>query len=152
MLHPQLHAGSSTVKLLLEKRQPDCATLHAAPQAAIRLLAAGHSVRLVHQDHRRQARGAQFHKQPLGAAELGFPQQQAASHWCWHDGSIDAAHSSEARRVQLELLCANKALVAELLARCNEAGDIYKANYSGYYCVDCEEYKVQGLALANVRA
>jgi methionyl-tRNA synthetase len=32
--------------------------------------------------------------------------------------------------------------VAELLMRCNEAGDIYKADYSGYYCVDCEEYKV----------
>jgi methionyl-tRNA synthetase len=32
--------------------------------------------------------------------------------------------------------------VAELLLRCNEAGDIYKADYSGYYCVDCEEYKV----------
>jgi methionyl-tRNA synthetase len=32
--------------------------------------------------------------------------------------------------------------VAELLLRCGEAGDIYKADYSGYYCVDCEEYKV----------
>lgn len=32
--------------------------------------------------------------------------------------------------------------MAELLLRCNEAGDIYKTDYSGYYCVDCEEYKV----------
>lgn len=34
-----------------------------------------------------------------------------------------------------------QALVAELLQRCSDAGDIYKANYEGYYCVDCEEYK-----------
>jgi len=35
----------------------------------------------------------------------------------------------------------HEALVGELLTRCYEAGDIYKANYEGYYCVDCEEYK-----------
>lgn len=35
----------------------------------------------------------------------------------------------------------HEALVAELLQRCYDAGDIYKANYEGYYCVDCEEYK-----------
>lgn len=33
--------------------------------------------------------------------------------------------------------------MAELLTRCNESGDIYKDNYSGFYCVDCEEYKVR---------
>jgi methionyl-tRNA synthetase len=43
-----------------------------------------------------------------------------------------------------------QALVAELLMRCNEAGDIYKADYSGYYCVDCEEYKVRrGVSLTR---
>lgn len=36
---------------------------------------------------------------------------------------------------------AHEALVAELLQRCYDAGDIYKANYEGFYCVDCEEYK-----------
>lgn len=36
-----------------------------------------------------------------------------------------------------------QALVAELLTRCSEAGDIYKADYNGFYCVDCEEYKVR---------
>ncbi len=37
-----------------------------------------------------------------------------------------------------------QALVAELLTRCSEVGDIYKADYNGFYCVDCEEYKVHG--------
>lgn len=36
--------------------------------------------------------------------------------------------------------------MGELLTRCSEAGDIYKANYEGYYCVDCEEYKVASAA------
>jgi len=32
-------------------------------------------------------------------------------------------------------------LVAEVLQRVKNRGDIYKAKYEGYYCVDCEEYK-----------
>lgn len=28
-----------------------------------------------------------------------------------------------------------------MLERVWERGDIYKANYEGWYCVDCEEYK-----------
>lgn len=32
-------------------------------------------------------------------------------------------------------------LVAEVLQRVWDKGDIYKAAYSGWYCVDCEEYK-----------
>ena len=35
----------------------------------------------------------------------------------------------------------HEALVAAVLDRVWEKGDIYKANYEGYYCVDCEEYK-----------
>lgn len=29
----------------------------------------------------------------------------------------------------------------EMWRRCNEAGDIYKQSYTGYYCVGCESYK-----------
>lgn len=35
----------------------------------------------------------------------------------------------------------HEGLVREVLTRVWERGDIYKAAYSGYYCVDCEEYK-----------
>lgn len=35
----------------------------------------------------------------------------------------------------------HEALVAEVLQRVWDKGDIYKAAYSGWYCVDCEEYK-----------
>lgn len=31
-----------------------------------------------------------------------------------------------------------------MLERVWERGDIYKANYEGWYCVDCEEYKDEG--------
>ena len=33
------------------------------------------------------------------------------------------------------------ALVTEVLKRVWDKGDIYKADYEGYYCVDCEEFK-----------
>ena len=32
-------------------------------------------------------------------------------------------------------------LVEEVLEKVWDKGDIYKAKYEGYYCVDCEEYK-----------
>ncbi|KAG2446032.1 hypothetical protein HXX76_000634 [Chlamydomonas incerta] len=32
-------------------------------------------------------------------------------------------------------------LVVDVLARCWERGDIYAADYEGWYCVDCEEFK-----------
>jgi methionyl-tRNA synthetase len=35
----------------------------------------------------------------------------------------------------------HEALVQEVLQRVWDKGDIYKASYSGWYCVDCEEYK-----------
>ncbi|KAF8062044.1 OVA1 [Scenedesmus sp. PABB004] len=35
----------------------------------------------------------------------------------------------------------HEALVREVLTRVWERGDIYKAAYAGWYCVDCEEYK-----------
>eukprot|EP00775_Hariotina_reticulata_P003562 gene3562-3830_t len=35
----------------------------------------------------------------------------------------------------------HEALVSEVLQRVWDQGDIYKAAYSGWYCVDCEEYK-----------
>ena len=35
-------------------------------------------------------------------------------------------------------------LVVSMLERVWEKGDIYQANYEGYYCVDCEEYKDEG--------
>jgi methionyl-tRNA synthetase len=34
------------------------------------------------------------------------------------------------------------ALVVDVLSRCWDKGDIYAADYEGYYCVDCEEFKV----------
>lgn len=35
----------------------------------------------------------------------------------------------------------HESLVAEVLQRVWDKGDIYKAAYSGWYCIDCEEYK-----------
>eukprot|EP00882_Tetradesmus_deserticola_P008282 GHRQ01008732.1.p1 GENE.GHRQ01008732.1~~GHRQ01008732.1.p1 ORF type:complete len:258 (+),score=55.80 GHRQ01008732.1:597-1370(+) len=35
----------------------------------------------------------------------------------------------------------HEALVQEVLQRVWDKGDIYKASYSGWYCIDCEEYK-----------
>lgn len=35
-------------------------------------------------------------------------------------------------------------LSRQVLERVWERGDIYKANYEGWYCVDCEEYKDEG--------
>ncbi|EFJ50750.1 hypothetical protein VOLCADRAFT_58186 [Volvox carteri f. nagariensis] len=34
-------------------------------------------------------------------------------------------------------------LVVDVLVRCWERGDIYSADYEGWYCVDCEEFKGQ---------
>ena len=36
---------------------------------------------------------------------------------------------------------AHKALVSEVLQKAHDRGDIYKASYSGRYCVGCESYK-----------
>ncbi len=36
----------------------------------------------------------------------------------------------------------HEALVTEFLERVWQNGDIYKSDYEGFYCVDCEEYKV----------
>ncbi|PNH09946.1 Methionine--tRNA ligase [Tetrabaena socialis] len=33
------------------------------------------------------------------------------------------------------------ALVVDVLSRCWDKGDIYAADYEGWYCVDCEEFK-----------
>ena len=33
--------------------------------------------------------------------------------------------------------------VEEIIRRMNEAGDLYRATYSGYYCVGCEAYKTE---------
>ena len=40
----------------------------------------------------------------------------------------------------------HEALVTEFLERVWQNGDIYKSDYEGFYCVDCEEYKVRSLA------
>ena len=37
----------------------------------------------------------------------------------------------------------HEALVRTVLEQVWENGDIYKSDYEGYYCVDCEEYKVR---------
>lgn len=34
---------------------------------------------------------------------------------------------------------------------CRNRGDIYKAKYEGYYCVDCEEYKDESEVRARGR-
>ena len=38
----------------------------------------------------------------------------------------------------------HESLVQTVLERVWQRGDIYKASYEGYYCVDCEEYKDEG--------
>ena len=35
----------------------------------------------------------------------------------------------------------HEALVTAMLERVWERGDIYKSDYEGFYCIDCEEYK-----------
>src|SRR5690606_32621268 len=35
------------------------------------------------------------------------------------------------------------AAVEEIIRRMNESGDLYRATYSGYYCVGCEAYKTE---------
>ena len=117
--------------------------------------AAGHPVRLVRAHHRASARG--------GAAARLCPSRLSAGR------ATSALSFSLARMLPVHLraclgdahgqwkgplprpaahaglkdgAAAGQALVGELLTRCSEAGDIYKANYEGYYCVDCEEYKV----------
>jgi len=42
------------------------------------------------------------------------------------------------------LLAATPPCASQVLERVWERGDIYKANYEGWYCVDCEEYKDEG--------
>ena len=37
------------------------------------------------------------------------------------------------------------------LERVWERGDIYKSDYEGFYCIDCEEYKVRRLCLCAYR-
>lgn len=34
----------------------------------------------------------------------------------------------------------HKKVVSDFILKCNEAGDIYKGEYEGYYCVSCEGY------------
>jgi hypothetical protein len=46
------------------------------------------------------------------------------------------------RRTCGERCLAAQELVGAILERVWEAGDIYSSNYEGWYCVDCEEYKV----------
>ncbi len=41
-------------------------------------------------------------------------------------------------------LSLTQTLVAQVLERVWDKGDIYPAAYEGYYCVDCEEYKDEG--------
>lgn len=36
----------------------------------------------------------------------------------------------------------HEAVVKEFYSRVLSSGDIYRADYEGLYCVDCEEYKV----------
>ncbi len=40
----------------------------------------------------------------------------------------------------------HEALVTAFLERVWERDDIYKSDYEGFYCIDCEEYKVAGAA------
>ena len=50
---------------------------------------------------------------------------------------LDIAYDSFIRTTDAR----HEALVREVLERVWARGDIYAADYSGYYCVDCEEYK-----------
>lgn len=36
----------------------------------------------------------------------------------------------------------HESIVKEFYARVLDSGDIYRADYEGLYCVNCEEYKV----------
>ena len=42
--------------------------------------------------------------------------------------------------------------MTEFLERVWQNGDIYKSDYEGFYCVDCEEYKVRILRCREVQA
>ncbi|KAL4424484.1 hypothetical protein ABPG77_006793 [Micractinium sp. CCAP 211/92] len=53
----------------------------------------------------------------------------------WRD--LDIAYDSFIRTTDGP----HEALVSAVLERVWQRGDIYKADYEGYYCVDCEEYK-----------
>ncbi|KAK9856863.1 hypothetical protein WJX84_009314 [Apatococcus fuscideae] len=43
----------------------------------------------------------------------------------------------------------HQAVVNEILQRVDQQGDIYRANYEGWYCVGCEQYKDDGEMEAN---
>ncbi|KAI3437932.1 hypothetical protein D9Q98_000376 [Chlorella vulgaris] len=77
----------------------------------------------------------------LAAAKRGMEPKQhcddivASYKQLWQD--LDIGYDSFIRTTDAR----HEALVCSVLERVWEAGDIYKADYEGFYCVDCEEYK-----------
>ena len=77
----------------------------------------------------------------LAAAGRGMGPQEhcddivASYKQLWQD--LDISYDSFIRTTDAK----HEALVKTVLERVWERGDIYKASYEGWYCVDCEEYK-----------
>jgi methionyl-tRNA synthetase len=77
----------------------------------------------------------------LAAAGRGMKPQEhcddivASYKQLWQD--LDISYDSFIRTTDAK----HEALVKTVLERVWERGDIYKASYEGWYCVDCEEYK-----------
>lgn len=55
-------------------------------------------------------------------------------------GKLDIRYDSFVRTTDEK----HEALVTRVLERVWERGDVYRADYEGWYCVDCEEYKDEG--------
>jgi len=77
----------------------------------------------------------------LAAASRGLKPQEhcndivASYKQLWE--SLDISYDSFIRTTDAK----HEALVKNVLERVWDRGDIYKASYEGWYCVDCEEYK-----------
>ena len=67
----------------------------------------------------------------------------ACSHWCFcmfgfFRLQLDIAYDKFIRTTDSK----HEAIVKEFYSRVLANGDIYRADYEGLYCVNCEEYKV----------
>lgn len=102
--------------------------------------------------HRLQGRRVAFvtgtdehgEKIALAAAKRGMAPQEhcddivASYKSLWSD--LDISYDSFIRTTDQK----HESLVRTVLDRVWDRGDIYKASYEGWYCVDCEEYKDEG--------
>ena len=91
------------------------------------------------------ATGVHARTLPHAAAAAAIPSLPTTPHPCSPTPNrphtqLDIAYDSFIRTTDAR----HESLVREVLERVGARGDIYAADYSGYYCVDCEEYKDEG--------